>query len=109
VEWGGEIEVVPTSATTGQGIPDLIEILDYQSQLLDLKTDPTAPARGIVIESRMDEGLGPIATVLVQDGVLKPGDIVLRRRRIRTHSLAARRSACVDQIASASVPVIISA
>jgi translation initiation factor IF-2 len=77
VEWGGDTEVVRTSATTGQGIPDLIEILDLQSQILELKADPTAPARGVVIESRVDAGLGAVATVLVQDGTLKVGDVVL--------------------------------
>jgi translation initiation factor IF-2 len=77
VEWGGDTEVVRTSATTGQGIPELIELLDYQSQLLELKADPTAPARGTVIESRVDAGLGPVATVLVQDGTLKVGDAIL--------------------------------
>ena len=65
VEWGGTTEVVRTSATTGQGIEDLIEILDYQSQLLDLKAVENAPARGVVIESQVDPGLGPVATVLV--------------------------------------------
>ncbi len=77
VEWGGETELIRTSATTGIGIPELIEILDYQAELLDLKYDPTAPARGAIIESRVDEGLGAIATVLVQEGVLKLGDIIL--------------------------------
>ncbi len=77
VEWGGDIEVVRTSATTGQGIPELIETLDYQAELLELKADPTAPARGTVIESRMEEGLGSIATVLIQDGTLNVGDIGL--------------------------------
>jgi translation initiation factor IF-2 len=77
VEWGGDIEVVRTSAVSGQGIPELIETLDYQSQLLDLKADPNAPARGVVIESRIDPGLGSAATVLVQDGTLKLGDVVL--------------------------------
>lgn len=77
VEWGGDTEVVRTSATTGQGIEDLIAILDYQSELLELKADPTAPARGVVIESRVDEGMGSVATVLVQDGTLHVGDIIL--------------------------------
>ncbi len=77
VEWGGDTEVVRTSAVTGQGIPELIELLDYQAQLLELKADPTAPARGTVIESRVDAGLGPVATVLVQDGTLKVGDAIL--------------------------------
>jgi translation initiation factor IF-2 len=77
VEWGGETEVIRTSAVTGQGVPELIEILHYQAELLELKADPTAPARGTTIESRRDEGLGPVATVLVQDGTLKVGDILL--------------------------------
>jgi translation initiation factor IF-2 len=77
VEWGGDIEVIRTSAITGQGIKELIEILDYQSQLLELKADPTAPARGTVIESRVDPGLGAVATVLVQDGTLRLGDVTL--------------------------------
>src|SRR3954469_12197895 len=77
VEWGGDTEVIRTSAVTGQGIKELIDILDYQSQLLELKADPTSPARGVVIESRVDAGLGSVATVLVQDGTLEPGDVVL--------------------------------
>jgi translation initiation factor IF-2 len=77
VEWGGDTEVVRCSALTGKGIPELIEVLDYQSQLLDLKADPSLPARGTVVEARRDEGLGPVATVLVQEGTLSVGDYVL--------------------------------
>jgi translation initiation factor IF-2 len=77
VEYGGETEVIRTSATTGQGIPELLEILDLQSQIMELKADPTAPSRGTVIESRMDAGLGPVATVLVQDGTLRVGDVLI--------------------------------
>ncbi len=77
VEWGGDTEVIRTSAVTGQGIKELIEMLAYQADLLDLKADPTADARGTVIEAEMITGLGAVATVLVQDGTLKPGDIVL--------------------------------
>jgi translation initiation factor IF-2 len=77
VEWGGDTEVIRTSAVTGQGIEDLIEILHYQAELLELKADATARPVGTVIEARRDEGLGPVATVLVQDGTLKVGDIVL--------------------------------
>ncbi|HEX8339868.1 MAG TPA: translation initiation factor IF-2 [Tepidisphaeraceae bacterium] len=80
VEWGGDTEIVRTSAVTGQGIPELIETLDYQAELRELRADPTGPARGTVIESRMDPGLGPIATVLVQDGTLDVGDVVLAGR-----------------------------
>jgi translation initiation factor IF-2 len=77
VEYGGDTEVVRTSATTGQGIPELIEILDLQSQIMELKSDPTAPAQGTVIESKMDPGLGAAATVLVQNGTLRVGDVML--------------------------------
>ncbi|MCC6422186.1 MAG: translation initiation factor IF-2 [Phycisphaerales bacterium] len=108
VEWGGDIEVVRTSATTGQGVPELIEILDYQAELLDLKTDPKVSARGMVIESRMDEGLGSIATVLVQDGVLKVGDIALSGAGYgRVRSLLNDRGQSIAE-AGASTPVIVS-
>ncbi|HEX4125372.1 MAG TPA: translation initiation factor IF-2, partial [Tepidisphaeraceae bacterium] len=76
-DWGGDTEMVRTSATTGQGIESLIETLDYQSELLELKADPTVPAIGTTIESRIDPGLGAVATVLVQDGTLRVGDVFL--------------------------------
>ncbi len=108
VEWGGDIEVIRTSAHTGQGIPELIEILDYQSQLLELKADPTAPARGTVIESRMDEGLGSVATVLVQDGTLKVGDIIISGPGFgRIRSLFNDRGESIPE-AGPSTPVIVS-
>ncbi len=108
VEWGGETEVVRTSALTGQGIEDLIEILDYQAELLDLKSDPTAPARGTVIESRVDPGLGPVATVLVQGGTLRVGDVVLSGNGYgRIRSLINDRGQMIEE-AGASTPVIIS-
>jgi translation initiation factor IF-2 len=108
IEYGGDTEVVRTSAVTGQGIDDLIEILDLQSQILELKTDPELPARGTVIESRIDEGLGSVATVLIQDGVLKLGDIGLCGGgwgRIR--SLLNDRLQMIDS-AGASTPVLVS-
>ncbi|MDB5357969.1 MAG: infB, partial [Phycisphaerales bacterium] len=108
VEWGGDTEVIRTSAVTGQGIDDLIEILDYQSQLLNLKTDPTAPARGTVIEARMDAGLGPVVTLLVQDGTLRPGDVVLGGPGYgRVRMLLNDRGEPVQE-ATASVPVVLS-
>jgi translation initiation factor IF-2 len=76
-EWGGDTEVVRTSALTGQGIPELIDVLDYQAGLLELKADPMVGARGTTIESSIDPGLGPVATVLVQNGTLRPGDVML--------------------------------
>ncbi len=108
VEWGGDTEVVRTSAQTGQGIADLIEILDLQSQIMDLKADPTTTARGMVIESRVDEGLGPVATVLVQDGTLKVGDMVLAGPGYgRIRSLLNDRREHIQE-AGPSTPVIVS-
>jgi translation initiation factor IF-2 len=107
-EWGGDIEVIRTSAVTGRGIEELIEILDYQSQLLDLKTDPAAPARGTVIESRMEPGLGSVATVLIQDGTLHPGDAVLVGSAYgRVRMLLNDRGESIDN-ATASMPVVVS-
>jgi translation initiation factor IF-2 len=108
VEWGGDTEVIRTSAVTGQGIKELIEILDYQAELLDLKADPTAQARGTVIESRVDPGLGSVATVLVQDGTLHTGDVGLSGPGYgRIRSLISDRGEQVSE-AGPSTPVIVS-
>ncbi|MHC4073064.1 MAG: translation initiation factor IF-2 [Planctomycetota bacterium] len=76
-EWGGETEVVKTSANTGEGVDDLLESLDYVAELLELKADDTIPATGWVIEARMSTQRGPVATVLVKEGQLKKGNVVL--------------------------------
>jgi len=108
VEWGGQTEVIRTSAVTGQGIKDLIEVLDLQSEILELRADPDAPARGTVIESRVDAGLGPVATVLVQDGTLKVGDIMISGPGFgRIRSLYNDRGTQI-QSAGPSTPVIVS-
>ncbi|MFP4104483.1 MAG: translation initiation factor IF-2 [Phycisphaerae bacterium] len=72
--WGGNTEVIETSAETGQGIEDLVETLTLEAELLDLQAEPEAPAQGFVIESRMDPGRGVVATLLVKDGTLRIGD-----------------------------------
>jgi len=77
VEWGGETEVVKTSAITGEGINDLLEHLDYTAELLDLKADNTVPATGWVVEAKMSSHLGPVATLLIKEGRLSKGDVVL--------------------------------
>jgi translation initiation factor IF-2 len=74
---GGETMFVPVSAKTGAGIDALLEGILLQAEVLELKAPKDAPARGIVIESRLDKGRGPVATVLVQSGTLKRGDVVL--------------------------------
>ncbi len=76
-EWGGQTEVIQTSAETGEGVEDLVELLSLEAELLELTADPTAPARGTVIEAEMDPGRGVVARVLVQDGTLHVGDVLL--------------------------------
>ncbi|WP_415905009.1 translation initiation factor IF-2 [Neptuniibacter sp. QD48_55] len=76
-EWGGENQFVNVSAKTGQGIDDLLDAVLLQSEILELEAVPNAPAQGVVVESRLDKGRGPVATVLVQNGTLRKGDIVL--------------------------------
>ncbi len=76
-EWGGEHQFVNVSAKTGMGVDDLLEAISLQAEVLDLKAVPNGPGRGLVIESRLDKGRGPIASVLVQEGEVKSGDILL--------------------------------
>ena len=76
-DWGGDTQFVPVSAHSGEGIDRLLESLLLQSELLELKAPEDVPASGLVIESRLDRGRGPVASLLVQRGTLKQGDIVL--------------------------------
>jgi translation initiation factor IF-2 len=76
-EWGGDTQFVPVSAKTGQGVPELLDAILVQSEVLELEAAPTGPASGTVVESRIDRGRGPVATVLVQNGLLRKGDILL--------------------------------
>ena len=76
-EWGGDTEVVKTSAITGEGIDDLLEHLDYITELLELKADDTIRATGWVVEARMSARRGVVATLLVKEGRLSKGDVVL--------------------------------
>ena len=72
-DWGGDVEMVPVSAHTREGIDDLLEMVLLQADILELKANPNRQARGIVIEAKLDKGKGPVATVLVQKGTLKIG------------------------------------
>ncbi|HUH60560.1 MAG TPA: translation initiation factor IF-2 [Candidimonas sp.] len=76
-EYGGDVPFVGVSAKTGQGIDDLLENVLLQAEILELKAPVDAPAKGIVIEARLDKGRGPVATILVQSGTLNRGDAVL--------------------------------
>lgn len=76
-EWGGDTICVPVSAKLHQNIDHLLEMILLVAEMKDLKANPDRPAKGTVIEARLDKGRGPIATVLVQNGTLRPGDIII--------------------------------
>jgi translation initiation factor IF-2 len=76
-EYGGDSPVLPVSAKTGKGVDELLEQLLLQAEVLELKAPTDAPAKGVVIEARLDKGRGPVATLLVQSGTLNRGDIAL--------------------------------
>ncbi len=76
-EWGGDTIVCPISAKTGAGVKELLENLVLQAEIMELKANPNRPARGTVVEARLDKGRGPIMTVLVQNGTLHTGDIII--------------------------------
>jgi translation initiation factor IF-2 len=76
-EYGGDSPFVPVSAKTGQGIDDLLEQVLLQAEVMELKAPSESPARGLVVEARLDKGRGPVATILVQSGTLRRGDVVL--------------------------------
>ena len=80
VDWGGDTEVIRTSAIQNEGIQDLLDILDYQAELLELKADFGGPAEGTVIEANLAEGQGAVANILVQQGTLKKGDFIVAGR-----------------------------
>ena len=76
-DWGGDVMFVNLSAKTGEGIDNLLDAILLQAEVLELKAVASGPAKGVVIESRLDKGRGPVATVLVQQGLLEKGDILL--------------------------------
>ena len=86
-EWSGNTEIVKTSAITGEGIEELIEHLDYMAELNDYQADATVPAQGWVVEAQMSQTRGPLATILVKEGTLEKGSVILAggaSGRIRT-------------------------
>ncbi len=76
-EWGGDVICVPVSAKTGEGIDNLLEMVNLTAEVLELKANPDRLAQGAVIEAKLDKGRGPVATVLVQKGTLRTGDIII--------------------------------
>ncbi len=104
-DWGGDTQFIPVSAHSGLGIDELLEAVLLQSEVLELTAAGEGPATGVVIESRLDKGRGPVATLLVQNGQLKKGDIVLAGTSIgRVRALLDENSKPIDS-AGPSIPV----
>ena len=104
-EWGGETIVCPISAKTGMGIDNLLENLVLQAEVQELKANPNRAAKGTVIEARLDKGRGPIMTVLVQNGTLRTGDIIIAGTAVgRVRTMTNDKGKRVDS-AGPSVPV----
>ncbi|MBU0716826.1 MAG: translation initiation factor IF-2 [Planctomycetes bacterium] len=104
-EWGGEIDVIRTSATTGEGVKELVAHLAALSGLLELKADPELPAMGTVIEAETKPGVGAVARVLIQDGTLRVGDfVVVGNAAGKVRALSDDRGVRVES-ASPSIPI----
>lgn len=104
-EWGGDVQFVGVSAKSGEGIDELLEAVLLQAEVLELTAVPSAPAKGVVVEARLDRGRGSVATVLVQNGTLKKGDIVLAGLQMgRVRALLDENGKTVES-AGPSIPV----
>ncbi|MEZ5568773.1 MAG: translation initiation factor IF-2 [Halioglobus sp.] len=104
-EWGGDTQFINVSAHTGEGINELLDAVLLQAELLELRAPRDVPAQGIVIESRLDKGRGPVASLLVQSGTLKQGDIVLAGLQFgRVRAMLDEDGKPID-VAGPSIPV----
>ena len=104
-EWGGDVICVPVSALTGAGIDDLLESVLLVAEVKELKANPNRRAKGIVIESKLDKGRGPVATMLVQNGTMRNGDIVIAGTAVgRVRAMTDHNGRTVKE-AKPSVPV----
>jgi len=104
-EWGGDVMCVPVSALTHMGIDDLLEDILLIAEVQEYKANPNRRAKGVIIESKLDKGRGPVATVLVQNGTLHPGDIVIAGTAVgRVRSMTDHTGKTV-KVAGPSVPV----
>ncbi len=104
-EWGGDVICVPVSAKTKQGIDTLLENILLVAEMMELKANPDRKAKGVVIEARLDKGRGPIATLLVQNGTLKTGDIVVAGTAVGRVRVMTNENGKVVKEAGPSVPV----
>ena len=104
-EWGGDVICVPVSALTGMGIDDLLENVILVADMKELKANPDRRAKGLVIESRLDKGCGPVATILVQNGTLHTGDIIIAGTAVGRVRSMKDHTGRVVKTAGPSVPV----
>ena len=104
-EWGGDTIIVPISAKTGMGLEDLLEMVLLTAEVQELKANPNRRAKGVVIESRLDKTRGPIATLLVQNGTLKQGDIVIAGTAVGRVRVMTNDKGRTVKTAGPSVPV----
>lgn len=104
-EWGGDVPFCPVSAKTGAGVDELLENVLLQAEMLELKAPVEGPAHGIVIESRLDKGRGPVASILVQGGTLHRGDIVLVGQEFGRVRAMINELGKAQQAAGPSIPV----
>ena len=104
-EWGGDVICVPVSALTGMGIDDLLENVLLVAEVKELKANPDRRAKGIVIEAKLDRGRGPVATVLVQNGTLHNGDIVIAGTSVGRVRVMTDHTGRSVKVAGPSVPV----
>ncbi len=104
-DWGGETIICPISAKTGQGVENLLEMVNLTAEMRELKANPDRTAHGAVIEARLDKGRGPVATLLVQNGTLKQGDVIIAGTAVgRVRAMTNARGEKVTE-AGPSVPV----
>ncbi len=106
-DWGGDTQFIPVSAKTGEGIDALLEAISLQAELLELKAVIDAPAQGIVIESSLDKGRGPVATVLVQQGTLRKGDTLISGQEFGRVRAMFDESGTAIESAGPSMPVVV--
>ncbi|MEX0373377.1 translation initiation factor IF-2 [Spiribacter sp. 1M153] len=106
-EWGGDVQFIPCSAINGQGVEELLEAVALQAELLELKAVRDCPASGVVVESSLDRGRGPVATILVQNGILEQGDTIISGTEFgRVRAMLDERGERVKS-AGPSTPVVI--
>ena len=104
-EWGGETIICPISAKTGEGIDNLLEMVNLTAEMQELKANPNRSAHGAVIEARLDKGRGPVATLLVQNGTLKKGDVIIAGTAVgRVRAMTSAKGEKLTE-AGPSVPV----